>query len=63
MSLKAFHIFFIFSSVVLTAGFGWWALGVYFWMGIASLVTTVLLIVYLFWFVTKLLVHEPAKNL
>ncbi len=54
MSLKAFHIFFILTSITLAVGFGFWALPVYFWMGSASFVVGALLVIYLFWFVAKL---------
>ncbi len=60
MSLKAFHIFFIVASIVLAAGFGWWAIGFYFWMGVASWVACALLAGYLFWFVTKLKVVKKT---
>jgi hypothetical protein len=61
MSLKAFHILFIVISVVLTAGFGLWAVRNYgqtrdaliFALGAGSFVASVLLAVYLVWFVAK----------
>ncbi|MCP4250081.1 MAG: hypothetical protein GY778_23815 [bacterium] len=54
MSLKAFHVFFVAVSVLLAAGFGWWALNQYrtdggaadLLMAVASLVGGIVLIVY-----------------
>ncbi|MBI4550523.1 MAG: hypothetical protein HY714_06320 [Candidatus Omnitrophica bacterium] len=61
MSLRAFHILFIVISVFLAAGFGVWAVRHYqatrdaliFVLGAASLVGSVLLAVYLVWFISK----------
>jgi hypothetical protein len=63
MSLKAFHLIFITAACVLTLGFGIWAFKEYFspdsrpaylLMGIGSLVTTVALVVYEYYFLKKL---------
>ena len=62
MSLKAFHVFFVAVSVLLAAGFGWWALNEYrnegsvanLIMGVASLVGGIGLIAYGRWFLRKL---------
>ena len=60
MSLKAFHVFFIVVSIALAVGFGFWALPVYFWMARASFALGALLVVYLFWFVSKLKTLKKA---
>jgi len=62
MSLKAFHVFFICISILLTLGFGAWGINSYentgsstnLLMGIGSLVLTVLLGFYFRWFLRKL---------
>jgi len=62
MSLKAFHVVFIIASIILTGWFGWWGVDTYrhtaeistLMMGIASLVGTVVLIIYFRWFLKKL---------
>jgi len=62
MSLKAFHVVFIIICIILTAWFGWWGVNTYrhtaemstLMMGIASLIGTVVLIVYFRWFLRKL---------
>lgn len=61
MSLKAFHIFFVSVSILLTVGFGISELRNSLqggtgnpWMGIGSFAITVLLIFYLRWFLKKL---------
>lgn len=62
MSLKAFHVFFIVVSSLLTLGFGVWAVRQYsvggeavnLALGIGSLGSTVVLLVYGVWFLKKL---------
>lgn len=62
MSLKAFHVFFVAISVLLTVGFGVWALrnqnvesgNVMLLLGIGSLAASVALVVYGVWFLRKL---------
>jgi hypothetical protein len=62
MSLKAFHVFFIFISTVLSVGFGFWAIRDYLHSGnVVSLVMavgafagSVLLVWYSKWFLRKL---------
>ena len=58
MSLKAIHIFFISISILLTFGFGVWALvqagSSYLLLGLLSVVIGILLIVYLIKFLRKL---------
>lgn len=60
MSLKAFHIFFVTVSMILTTGFGVWSIlgwmqGIgSLWLGIVSLLITVILSVYLKWFLEKI---------
>jgi hypothetical protein len=62
MSLKAFHVFFIIISILLTAWFGWWGVNSYrqggdwslLLMGVGSLIGMILLIVYFRWFMRKL---------
>jgi hypothetical protein len=61
MSLKAFHLFFIFASALLAAGLGGWSLSQYSalgegWLlglGIGSFVVTAGLIVYFPWFLRR----------
>ena len=53
MSLRAIHILFIIASTALAVGFGFWARAYYPAMSVASFVSGVLLVVYLFWFVKK----------
>ena len=62
MSLKAFHVFFIAVSMLLAAGFGFWAIRYYrstgdisalVW-GIGSILGFVAMGVYGRWFLTKL---------
>ena len=58
MSLKAFHIFFIFVSILTALGFAYWAMhNAYPIFGIGSLTAGVSLIAYLAWFIRK------SKNL
>ncbi len=62
MSLKSFHIFFIFSSICLSILFGIWQIRaaiqtrfILDWgMGVLSLLTSFALTFYLFWFVRKI---------
>ena len=62
MSLKAFHVFFILVSMLLSLGFGLWAVGAYLdsgaglilGLGLASFVGCVVLAVYGKWFLKKL---------
>lgn len=62
MSLKAFHIFFIVVSVLLTFGFGAWGLYIHFSednfgylaMGLVSLVLGIVLVIYGINFLQKL---------
>lgn len=62
MSLKAFHIFFIIISIVLTVGFGFWGVRDYsnsknvinFILGISSFVGGGALAIYLVWFFSKM---------
>ena len=62
MSLKAFHVFFISISILLSFGFGIWAIWSFqqfgnvsdLWMGLGSFAGSVLLIFYFRWFLRKL---------
>lgn len=62
MSLKAFHVFFIVISIILTGWFAWWGVmsyrnagdGMHLAMGILSLVGMILLVFYFRWFMKKL---------
>ena len=62
MSLKAFHIIFILVSTALAIGFGIWTIREYFRkddpftlvIGVGSLVSAVVLVVYGGWFLRKL---------
>jgi hypothetical protein len=62
MSLKAFHIFFISVSILLTLGFGVWGVTSFentgnsghLYLAIGSFVAMVLLAVYFRWFLRKL---------
>ena len=62
MSLKAFHIFFIFVSIVLTVVFGFWAVDdfgrsasrVHLALGVASFIASGVLVWYGVWFLRKL---------
>jgi len=62
MSLKAFHIFFICVSILLSAWFGIWCIRSFqsmgktsdLLLGIGSLLSTVVLIFYFRWFLRKL---------
>ena len=62
MSLKAFHLFFVFIATVLCAGFGGWSIGeyrafgntTYLYLAIGSMVVTVALVIYFPWCVKKL---------
>ncbi len=62
MSLKAFHIFFVTVSTLLCVGVGLWGVREYrntggdemLWLGSASLLLGVVLVVYGFWFLRKL---------
>lgn len=68
MSLRAFHVLFIVISIALTAGFGVWGIRDYdrtrdaliFILGAGSLVGSVLLTVYLFWFISKMKKMGPS---
>ena len=61
MSLKSFHFFFIGIALIITAGFGYWALQSFMAarqilmlvLGLLSILCTVGLTVYLFWFIRK----------
>ncbi len=55
MSLKGFHIVFIILSVILTAGFAWWAFAnaTAITVGIASAVISLMLAIYGILFVKK----------
>ncbi len=53
-SLKAFHLFFIWASIVLASGFGMWGLlHQYVLLGAISLCAGALLVAYLGYFVRK----------
>ena len=62
MSLKALHICFIVLSILLAIGFGVWAVRNFessrnvttLALGVGSLVGSILLMGYLFWFVSKM---------
>lgn len=62
MSLKAFHIIFIIVSTALAIGFGFWAIREYLRkddpitlvIGVGSLASAVVLVVYGGWFLRKL---------
>ena len=62
MSLKAVHICFILLATALAAGFGYWAVRDYslsgnsvnLYLGIGSFALGAALIVYLFWFLSKM---------
>ena len=62
MSLKAFHVFFIIASILLTLGFGLWAVDDYSQSGsplhlafaVSSCIVTALLSWYGVWFLRKL---------
>ena len=62
MGLKAFHIFFIVVSTLLTLGFGVWGTGdfaqtgswVHFTLGVGSFIASGLLVWYGVWFLRKL---------
>ena len=62
MSLKVFHIVFIFVSIVLTLWFGIWCVQNFrntgdsgnLWLGIGSFITTVALAFYFRWILKKL---------
>jgi hypothetical protein len=62
MSLKAFHIFFLAASVLLTIGFGTWELRQHrasglasdLYLGIGSFVATIVIGVYGLWFLRKI---------
>lgn len=62
MSLKAVHICFIILSIILTAGFGYWGIQnheqtsnmISLYLGIGSILGSLLLVVYLFCFIQKM---------
>jgi len=62
MSLKAFHLFFIIISLLLSVGFGIWCVDDYLstenrtslFLGIGSFIVAALLVPYLLWFLKKL---------
>ena len=62
MSLKAFHVFFVSVSIILTVGFGVWAVQDYqrhdntmnLGLGIGSFVFAGILVIYGVWFLKKL---------
>ncbi len=62
MSLKVVHVCFVLLATALMAGFGFWGVrdypasgkGIYFVLGVASFVAGGLLLVYLFWFLSKM---------
>ncbi len=60
MSLKAFHIFFILLSIGISLFFGLWTSGpnnqssFVQWLGILSLVASLALSIYLYYFVAKI---------
>ncbi len=62
MSLKSFHIVFVSVSILLTVGFGLWAVRDYqaagdrtsLYMGIGSFLVTIQLAIYGVWFLKKL---------
>ena len=62
MSLKSFHIVFVSVSILLTVGFGLWAVRDYqaagdrtsLYMGLGSFLVTILLAIYGVWFLKKL---------
>jgi len=61
MSLRTFHIIFIVCSIILTIGFGCWAINnfrhlqapAYLWTGIAAFVSAAGLIVYEYMFLKR----------
>lgn len=54
LSLRSFHVFFVFVSIALSAGFGTWGLrNDHMVLGLCSLVAGVLLLVYGRYFVWK----------
>ena len=56
MSLRAFHIVFIFLSIALSAGFGFWEYRINANTAFATLsfLLSALLTAYLFWFISKI---------
>lgn len=62
MSLKAFHVFFLAVSLLLTLGFGFWAVRDYqdvgkpdsLYLGVGSFAISLLLAIYGVWFLKKL---------
>ena len=62
MSLKAFHVFFVAVCLILTLGFGVWAIRQYqsagdrtsLYLGIGSFASTAVLAVYGAWFLKKI---------
>ena len=62
MSLKIVHVCFILSAAVMMAGFGFWGVrdasgsgsGIHFWLGAGSFPVAGALVVYLFWFLSKM---------
>src|SRR2546428_401612 len=55
MSLKAFHLLFMLTSIVIALGTGAWAIQQgNLWLGISAFLLGVILTVYLFWFLKKL---------
>lgn len=67
MSLKAVHICFIILSIILTAGFGYWGIqnhsltanATFLYLGIGSLIGSLLLVFYLFRFIQKMKKINP----
>jgi len=61
MSLRTFHVIFIVCSIIVTIGFGWWAISnfrqhqapAYLWTGIAAFIAAGGLIVYEYSFLKK----------
>jgi len=61
MSLRTFHIIFIVCSIVLSIGFGYWAINGYqqdhtlglLWTGVGSFIVAIGLIIYEYQFIKK----------
>ena len=68
MSLKAVHICFILSAIILAVGFGFWAIRNYsysgnlvnLYLGIGSFVSGIAFSVYLFFFIRKMKKVGPS---
>ena len=61
MSLRTFHVIFIVCSIILTIGFGYWAMSnfqqhqtpAYLWTGVISFIAAIGLMVYEYFFLKK----------